>query len=228
LRFLSALGFLTILPVPFLREATAGEVGGSTRYFPLVGLVIGGILAGLGWVFDLALPSEAASALLVAAMVVVTGAMHLDGFADTCDGLVGHRSVEERWAAMRDSRAGAFGIVGVVMLLVVKYAALVSLPVGTLAPALVLAVVTGRWAMTYAVFAYPYARPSGLGKIFKQETRWPGFSLATGDGVVVRHRPVLLRGTRGDAGGPCGSGRRRRVSQGEARRPDRRHVRLHQ
>lgn len=185
MRLLAALGFLTIVPVPLPREATAAEVGGSTMYFPLAGLIIGGVLAGLAWALGLILPAPVVVALVLAAAVAITGAMHLDGFVDTCDGLAGHRSVEERWAAMRDSRTGAFGIVGVVLLLLGKYAALSALPLALLPPALVAATVSGRWAMVYAVFAFAYARPSGLGKVFKQQTRWPAMAVATAFTLVA-------------------------------------------
>lgn len=80
---------------------------------------------------------------------------------------------------MHDSRSGAFGIVGVVLLLLVKYVALNSVPESLMLVTLVLMPIVSRWAMTYAIFTYPYARPSGMGKAFKQGTRWPGFTVAT-------------------------------------------------
>ena len=80
---------------------------------------------------------------------------------------------------MHDSRAGGFGIVGVVLLLLVKYVSLNSIPESLLMMTLVLMPVLSRWAMAYAIFAYPYARPSGLGKVFKQGTSWPRFTMAT-------------------------------------------------
>ena len=80
---------------------------------------------------------------------------------------------------MHDSRAGAFGIVGVVLLLMVKYVSLNSVPEGLLMATLVLMPVVSRWAMVYAIFAYPYARPSGLGKVFKQGASWRSFTVAT-------------------------------------------------
>ena len=80
---------------------------------------------------------------------------------------------------MHDSRAGAFGIVGVVLLLLVKYVSLNSVPENLLMVTLVLMPVVSRWAMVYTVFAYPYARPAGLGKIFKQGASWQGFTIAT-------------------------------------------------
>jgi len=179
LRFLAALKFLTIIPLPWRREASLEEVGRSIGYFPVIGLIIGLILAGLNWLLSLFLPSAVVNGLLIVSMVVLSGALHLDGFVDTCDGIAGHKTVEERWRVMHDSRAGAFGIVGVFLLLLVKYVSLSSVPENLLMVTLVLMPVVSRWAMVYTVFAYPYARPAGLGRIFKQGASWQGFTIAT-------------------------------------------------
>ncbi len=80
---------------------------------------------------------------------------------------------------MHDSRAGAFGIIGVVLLLLVKYISLNSVPGSLLMVALVLMPVVSRWTMVYAVFVYPYARMEGLGKVFKQAASWQRFTIAT-------------------------------------------------
>ena len=179
MKFLAALRFLTIIPLPGRREISPEEVGRSIVYFPLVGVIIGLILVGLGWLLGLFLPSALVDVLLVVSLVAISGALHLDGFVDTCDGMVGHKAVEERWRVMHDSRAGAFGIIGVCCLLLVKYVSLNAVPDSWLMQTLVLMPVVGRWAMVYAVFAYPYAKPSGLGKAFKQGASWTRFTIAT-------------------------------------------------
>jgi adenosylcobinamide-GDP ribazoletransferase len=158
---------------------TPAQLGRATAWFPLVGLIIGGILAGLNWLMGFILPASVANALLIVALVILTGAMHLDGFADTCDGIAGHKPVEERWRVMHDSRTGAFGVVGVVLLLLVKYVALNNIPTEYLTVTLVFMPVVSRWAMVYAIFTFPYARPEGLGKAYKAATRWPQFTIAT-------------------------------------------------
>lgn len=120
MKFLAALRFLTIIPLPWRREVSPEEMGRATTYFPVVGLIIGLILAGLNWLLGLLLPSSVVNALLIVSLVVLSGALHLDGFVDTCDGIAGHKTIEERWWVMHDSRAGAFGIVGVVLLLLTR------------------------------------------------------------------------------------------------------------
>ena len=186
---MTALRFLTIIPLLRRRETSPEEVGRSIVYFPLVGVVIGLILAGLNWLLGLLLPSALVNVLLVVSLAVISGGLHLDGLVDTCDGLGGHKAAEERWRIMDDSRAGAFGIIGVCLLLLVKYVALNSVPARWLMPTLLLMPVIGRWAMVYAVFAFPYAKPSGLGKVFKQGASWPRFVVAT---VIALALAVIL------------------------------------
>jgi len=179
LKFLAALSFLTVIPLPRRREVSPEQVGRSTGYFPVVGIIIGLILAGLYWLLRLILPSAVVSGLLLICLVVLTGGLHLDGFVDTCDGIAGHKTPEARWQVMHDSRAGAFGIVGVCCLLIVKYVSLNSVPDSLMMATLVLMPVVSRWAMVYAVFAYPYARPSGLGKVFKEMASRRRLAIAT-------------------------------------------------
>ncbi|MBI2288631.1 MAG: adenosylcobinamide-GDP ribazoletransferase, partial [Chloroflexi bacterium] len=147
--------------------------------------IIGLILAGLNWLFRWFLPPTVISGLLIVAMVLISGALHLDGFIDTCDGIAGHRTVEDRWRVMHDSRVGAFGVIGVFLLLLVKYVSLSSLPESWLTITLLVMPVVSRWAMVYAVFAYHYARPDGLGLAFKQGASWQRLAIATVITVLV-------------------------------------------
>lgn len=174
--FLAALRFLTIIPVP---GGDPQRLGRSQVFFPLVGLLLGLMLVGLDWVLSPFLPVFLLNALLLLAMVVVTGALHLEGFVDTCDGLAVRSSSEERLNIMSDSRVGAFGVVGVVSLLLLKYAALLSLPDSSRIVTLLLMPVLSRWGMVYAIFAFPPARSEGLGAIFKSQATTLRFIPAT-------------------------------------------------
>jgi adenosylcobinamide-GDP ribazoletransferase len=177
LKFFAALKFLTILPVFRKRADSLEDIGGSVVYYPVVGLLIGLAVAGLWWLFRQALPPAAANALVIVSLVVITGALHLDGFIDTCDGIAGHKPPEARWQVMHDSRSGAFGVVGAVLVLLLQYAAFNSFATPVIAVALM--TVLGRWAMVFAIFAYPYARPEGLGKAIKQYATWQRFAFAS-------------------------------------------------
>jgi len=179
LSFLAAVRFLTVIPLPGRRELSREELGRSVVYFPAVGIIIGLILAGLHWLLSLILPSGVVNALLLVALVVITGALHMDGFMDTCDGLGGQKTPESRWKIMSDSRVGGFGVAGAILLLLVKYVSLNSVPPALMTATLVLMPMIGRWAMVYAIFAYPYAKPSGLGVVFQQGAGWRRFTIAT-------------------------------------------------
>jgi len=193
LGFLAALRFLTIIPLPG-GKLSPREVGRSIAYFPAVGAIIGLILVGLNRLLGLVLPSELVNILLVVSLAIVSGGLHLDGFVDTCDGMVGHKTVAQRRRVMKDSRAGAFGIIGVCCLLLVKYVSLNSVPESWLVPTLLLMPVLSRWAMVYAVFVYPYAKPSGLGRAFKEEANRLGFLVATIIALAIAVIPVQLAG----------------------------------
>jgi adenosylcobinamide-GDP ribazoletransferase len=163
--FLAAFRFLTILPVPGAHTLHDDDWGRATAWYPAVGLVLGAILAGLDWSLHRLWPSGVAAALVLVAWVALTGALHLDGFVDCCDALFAPVPPERRLEILRDVHAGTFGIVGVALLLLTKYSALVALPEGVRLPALILIPTLGRWGMTGAVLFYSYARSgSGLGR----------------------------------------------------------------
>lgn len=178
--FFTAWRFLTAVPLPLAKVVTMpGETGKSLSYFPLVGLVIGLGLAGLDWGLGPVFPPPVANALIVVALIVVTGALHMDGLMDTGDGLGSDLTREERLNAMRDSRVGAFGVVAAVCIVLIKYASLGGLPESARTATLVLMPALGRWTVVLAMFAFPYARLEGLGKAFKEQTTLPRMLVAT-------------------------------------------------
>jgi adenosylcobinamide-GDP ribazoletransferase len=177
LGLLAALQFLTLLPVK--RNFTSEQMGRSTAYFPVVGLIVGLILVGFNYVLNLLLPSAVTNILLIVLMSLLSGGLHLDGLADTLDGIAGHRTPEERLEIMRDSRIGGFGALGLVLFLFAEYVTLNSIPRDWIPHTLVLISVVSRWAMVIAIYVYPYARPAGLGQAFKDAVNWQQFVLAT-------------------------------------------------
>jgi adenosylcobinamide-GDP ribazoletransferase len=117
------------------------------------------------------------AALLLVVWVVLSGALHVDGFLDACDGLLGGTTPEHRMEIMRDERIGAFAFTAGTLLFLTKFAVLATL--STRMPALLLAPVLGRWAISVALVAFPYARAEGLGAGIKEHAgRWQA-ALAT-------------------------------------------------
>lgn len=182
--FLAALQFLTVAPPLLRRIATPAEMGRATAYYALVGLLLGAILVGaqqlLGWLF----PAPLAAVLLLALWVILTGGLHIDGFLDACDGLLGGATPERRLEIMRDHAIGAFAFIGGALLLLVKLTALTTLTAWTI-PTLLLAPVLGRWALTLAVFVFPYARAEGLGRQMKAQVTWRQVLFATVTALAV-------------------------------------------
>ncbi len=150
---LVALQFLTRLPVPQVRGFTPDMISRSTRYYPVVGALVGGIcalaLTGAAQVWDGILPAL----LAVAAGVLVTGAFHEDGLADTFDGLGGGTEPARRLEIMKDSRLGTFGALGLGLVLALKVAALAQLSPSLAAAGLLCAHAGGRTAAVLAMAA---------------------------------------------------------------------------
>jgi adenosylcobinamide-GDP ribazoletransferase len=161
----AAVRFLTVIPIPFGRPESQEAVGRSQAYFPLVGLGLGLALVGVDQGLERVLADALRAWLVVLALAALSGGMHLDGLADSADGLLGAqgRTSEERLAIMRDARVGAYGALALIAVLFLKWSALVSLSHDLRAEALLLAPCLGRAAIVANARVFPYARPAGLG-----------------------------------------------------------------
>ena len=191
----SAIGFLTILPLAPSRAN--GSMASARGWFPVVGLLLGCILVVLELLimllFGLPMPWHQSSTvmylryftseqlwpvLIVIILAVMTRALHLDGFMDSCDALLGGFSRDRRLAILRDPHVGAFAVIGVVCLLLFKVAAIAGLPlIGTSRlPVLLLFPCLSRWGMLLTMELYPYIRSNGLGTAFfdsdQRRVRW--------------------------------------------------------
>ncbi|MFC1936325.1 adenosylcobinamide-GDP ribazoletransferase [Chloroflexota bacterium] len=173
---LVALQFLSVMPPVIRRAFTDEELGAAVGYFPFVGLVIGAGITGSFFLLSAYLPTSIVVALVLGLWVLLTGALHVDGFLDTCDGLFGGRSPEQRLEIMRDERLGAYAFAGGFFLLTTKYMALIeTISVRTL----LLVPMISRWAVSFALVAFPYAREIGLGRTMKDQASWGQIVLTT-------------------------------------------------
>jgi adenosylcobinamide-GDP ribazoletransferase len=201
----AALTFLTTLPVPpptaTQFERDPGLAGRAFAWYPAVGLLIGLFLAGLSGIFwQTPLSAAVRAGIILGAWIVITGALHLDGFMDSCDALFAPVDVERRLAILKDVHAGAFGVIGMLWLLGMKWTLLAHLlTAGMAAPILLLSPLWGRWMLVWAAGRFPYARRgSSLGGFMRQGLgmRQIGlasiFALTFHAGMIIWFGPTLF------------------------------------
>jgi adenosylcobinamide-GDP ribazoletransferase len=226
---LTALAFLTRIPVPGAGAWRPGAAGMSVVFFPAVGLLLGAASAGMAALLldRLGLPPHPLWALaLVGLHALLTGALHLDGLSDLVDGLGGSRGDRDRaLEIMRDPRIGAFGVVALILVLGAKVLAMAEILRMSARPGILLAYpVAPRLGAAFLVVFLPTARATGLAATFHQEAHWPmavaaavltaAFAWAQGASMLVPSASALgaavvvgllvaarLRGLTGDAYG---------------------------
>lgn len=125
--FLTALMFFTRIPIPFRLPYSDELMNKSQKYYALVGLVVGAINALIFYVCQLLLPIEVSLVLSMIVSVLLTGAFHEDGFADVCDSFGGGYGKEKILTIMKDSRIGAYGMIGMSLLILLKFTSLKAL-----------------------------------------------------------------------------------------------------
>ena len=158
-----AFQFLTIIPLPFRPRWVENDLGRSMAFFPLVGLTLGGMLAGCDYLLAPLLPRPVEDLLLIAILSAVTGALHLDGLADVCDGLAARGSRERFLAVMKDSRVGAVGVVGLLLGLLLKYQALLAVSPMLKREVLLFFPLIARFSQVQMTVGSRRAREDGLG-----------------------------------------------------------------
>ncbi len=161
--FLTAIMFFTRIPVgniPYSEKF----LNSSSKYLPVIGWLVGGVsalvLVGLNFI----LPLPLAVVFSMVASVLLTGAFHEDGFADTCDGFGGGWTKEKILAIMKDSRIGAYGMIGMFFLLLTKFLSLNAIQTDILPLALIIGHTFSRFCATCFMFSYNYARDDQTSK----------------------------------------------------------------
>ncbi len=166
---LIAFQFLTVLPLKICVEIKGEDYGKSLVYFPAVGMVIGVTLSAISLCCGF-LPVPVLGVIVLIFSTFLTGALHLDGFADTCDGFYGSRTREETLRIMRDSRVGVMGVVGVILLLLLKFALIIGIPRDILWQSLITMCCLARWTQATGCLL-PYARNEGKAGLFIKYAR---------------------------------------------------------
>lgn len=179
--FLSAVMFFTRVPVRLTQPYSDDLLSKSTKYLPLLGLAIGGVGAIVYWLACYVFPESVAVLLSMIATILVTGAFHEDGFADVCDAFGGGWTKDKVLEIMKDSRVGAYGMIGMCLLLSMKFTVLKELSPNTVPYLLISGHCISRWAATSIVFTHVYARSDASSKskpVAKKLDTW-SYVLAT-------------------------------------------------
>ncbi|MBI5556773.1 MAG: adenosylcobinamide-GDP ribazoletransferase [Deltaproteobacteria bacterium] len=168
-RFFAAVRFLTMIPVPGRLGLAEQDLAGSLPCFPVIGLLAGIVAAGAAAVISPYFAPPVTAVLVVLLLLFVSAGLHMDGLADTADGFFSSRPREKILAIMRDSHTGAMGVMAIGAVLLLKVAALASLPEGGIMLAALLMPLAGRAVLVWLTAYVPYARPEGgLASLFYQ------------------------------------------------------------
>ncbi len=191
-----ALTFLTTLPIPFRKTLTPREVAASLSWFPLVGFLLGVIISLVFSLLSHLFPRPVNSAVVVAILVLLTGGFHLDGLADTADGFLSARSRPgEILSIMKDSSIGTMGALGLMLIILLKYATISQLPDQQVLYCLLLMPVYGRFAIVLLAFLSTYARSEGgLGEAITQQVSSKEMTVAA---ILTIIGTLLLTGLKG-------------------------------
>jgi len=167
--FLIAIQFLTRLPVPDNLQASEETLGNATKFFPLVGTMVGAGAALTFWLLQHLLPHSAAALCAIIFTAFITNGFHEDGLADTFDGCGGGWTKEQALEIMRDSRLGTYGALALVFLILGKFSFLSALAPGQVWRWLIVAHTASRWTVLPLCAWLPYARAEGQGKLVAKQ-----------------------------------------------------------
>ena len=158
---LAAIQFLTVIPFPKSFTGGENELEKCMPFFPVVGLLIGIVIAAFDHVMGFIFPPLPASVMTVIAMTAISGGLHMDGLADTADGFFSARPRERVLEIMRDSRTGVMGVLAVLFVILLKVSLLISLFPPLRPGIIVLMPLAGRCSFVVMMTALPYVRREG-------------------------------------------------------------------
>ncbi|OQY35039.1 MAG: adenosylcobinamide-GDP ribazoletransferase [Spirochaetaceae bacterium 4572_59] len=183
-KLIYALRFMTILPLPWKENEDLVQVSRSSGMFPIVGLIIGTLLALTGRLIMDIFSGDVRAFLQMILWVFLTGGLHLDGLSDTFDGIGSRQKRERMLEIMKDSNIGAFGALSLILQLLLKYIFIKEL--NNISPWLIIIPpVTGRWGQLIAIYFYPSARKEGMGIFFRQHIRKNELIFALGTTILI-------------------------------------------
>lgn len=165
-----ALRFLTILPIPGGWTRQDGRFERCALWFPIVGIIIGAMLAGTAIITQAIFPPAVSVIIIVGVSIFVSGGLHLDGVADTADGMFSSKPTAKILSIMKDSRIGTMGTLALILFLGLKTASLIAIPSKELWRVVFLMTLNGRTILLLGIcWGHPIPNTTGLGKLFMEE-----------------------------------------------------------
>ncbi|MGK7397200.1 MAG: adenosylcobinamide-GDP ribazoletransferase [Candidatus Cyclobacteriaceae bacterium M3_2C_046] len=163
--FFTAIMFYTRIPCPAWVDHSEELLNKATRYFPLMGWIVGGFSAAIFWLCSQVFPVSLAVLLSMVGSIWLTGAFHEDGFADFCDGFGGGWTKIQILEIMKDSRLGAYGGIGIIMLLIIKFVTLWEMDISLIPRAILAGHSLSRLAAASFIYSHQYVREDGTSKV---------------------------------------------------------------
>lgn len=185
-RFVLMLQFMTRIPIPVSLEVDEDDFGRGSKYFPIIGFILGLALYFTYYISQMELPDEISVIIAVAMSYVLTGSMHIDGLADTFDGLFSAKSREKILEIMKDSRIGTNGVLAILFMVLLKIFFLANTDPLYIPVALIIAPVMGRLAMLPAlVFSKSAREGKGLGGLFIGKVKYMDMIIGLAFALII-------------------------------------------
>jgi adenosylcobinamide-GDP ribazoletransferase len=156
--FLTAVMFFTRIPCPKWVDHSEEYLNKASMYFPLIGWIVGGFSALIFWIFSFVFPLSISIIISMISSILITGAFHEDGFADVCDGFGGGWTKQKILDIMKDSRTGAYGVIGLILILGLKFSLLYNMKIPVILIALIAGHSLSRFASISIIFTHNYVR----------------------------------------------------------------------
>ena len=188
--FLCAISYFTRIRIPIEGYYTEQAMGSASKYLPIVGWIVGGLSALTYWLTSFIFPHSVAIVFVMIFSILITGAFHEDGFADVCDGFGGGWTKERILSIMKDSRVGAYGAIGVSMLLLTRFVFISNLSENVILPVFVIAASLSRGVAATFLYTHEYARNEDTSKVITTIRKFTKGELAFV--ILTSFLPLLL------------------------------------
>jgi adenosylcobinamide-GDP ribazoletransferase len=178
----AAMQFLTRIPlnITFINNKITEKIlAKSLIFFPFIGMLMGLVLWSIFVTGNYFFNQWITAALILLVQLLLTGGLHIDGFIDTCDAFFSNKPMQKMLEIMKDSRVGALGVASAITLMLLKFSLLAQVPLKAVLVIPVVMLVLSRWSLVTAIVFFPYAKETGLGKLFQGEQGWKYFFFAS-------------------------------------------------